>query len=138
MSRGLILFAHGSRDPAWGESLHALAREIEAADPGLQVRCAFLERLAPDLPTVLGELAPGLTRLDVCPVFWAANGHVQRDLPALLEDARRAHPGVELRLLPVLSDLPGMLAFLARTVVELTQVSPPAPGASGGFERQRP
>jgi sirohydrochlorin cobaltochelatase len=138
MSRGLILFAHGSRDPAWGESLHALAREIEAADPGLQVRCAFLERLAPDLPTVLAELAPGLTRLDVCPVFWAANGHVQRDLPALLEDARRAHPGVELRLLPVLSELPGMLAFLARTVVGLTQVSPPATGASGGFERRRP
>ena len=126
MSRGLILFAHGSRDPAWGESLHALAREIEAADPGLQVRCAFLERLAPDLPTVLAELVPGLTRLDVCPVFWAANGHVQRDLPALLEDARRAHPGVELRLLPVLSELPGMLAFLAQTVVGLTGGSVPA------------
>ena len=126
MSRGLILFAHGSRDPAWGESLHALAREIEAADPGLQVRCAFLERLAPDLPTVLAQLAPCLTRLDVCPVFWAANGHVQRDLPALLEDARRAHPGVELRLLPVLSELPGMRTFLAQTVVGLTGGSVPA------------
>jgi sirohydrochlorin cobaltochelatase len=125
MARGLILFAHGSRDPAWGESLHALAREIEAVEPGLRVRCAFLERLAPDLPTVLAELAPGLDRLDVCPVFWAANGHVQRDLPVLLEEARRVHPGVELRLLPVLSELPGMLAFLARTVVTLAEASVP-------------
>ena len=119
-TRGVILFAHGSRDPLWRLPMDAVARRVAEAEPGTPVRCAFLERLAPDLPTVLGELAPGLTRLDVCPVFWAANGHVQRDLPALLEDARRAHPGVELRLLPVLSELPGMLAFLARTVVGLT------------------
>ena len=132
MARGLILFAHGSRDPAWGESLHALAREIQAVEPDLQVRCAFLERLAPDLPTVLAELAPGASRLDVCPVFWAANGHVQRDLPALLDEARAAHPGLELRLLPVLSALPGMLAFLARTVVGL------AGEATAGSARARP
>ena len=131
MSRGLILFAHGWRDPAWGDSLHALAREIEASEPGLQVRCAFLERLAPDLPTALAELAPRLTRLDVCPVFWAANGHVQRDLPALLDDARRTHPGVEMHLLPVLSELPGMLEFLARVILSLGHAPPvPAVGTS--------
>ena len=92
----------------------------------LAVTAARRVAQAPDLPTVLAQLAPGLIRLDVCPVFWAANGHVQRDLPALLEDARRAHPGVELRLRPVLSELPGMLAFLAQTVVGLTGGSVPA------------
>ena len=116
MARGLILFAHGSRDPAWGESLHALAREIEAVAPGLRVRCAFLERLAPDLPTVLAERVCGQRGQFV---------RVQRDLPVLLEEARRVHPGVELRLLPVLSELPGMLAFLARTVVTLAEASVP-------------
>jgi hypothetical protein len=33
---------------------------------------------------------------------------------------------VELRLLPVLSELPGMLAFLARTVVALADAPAPA------------
>jgi sirohydrochlorin cobaltochelatase len=127
--RGLILFAHGSSDPAWGRTLYALAERIAARQPALQVRCAFLERQAPEWPAVLAELAPQVDRLDVCPVFWAANGHVQRDLPALLTRARETHPGVDLRLLPVLSDMPGMLDFLALTVTTLaTDPGPPVTG----------
>jgi sirohydrochlorin cobaltochelatase len=60
-------------------------------------------------------------RLWVCPVFWAANGHVRRDLPALLDEVRRAHPRLQLELLPALSDLPGMLPFLARTLVRMVR-----------------
>lgn len=121
MPRGLILFAHGSRDPAWGASLHALARELAAQDPTLQVRCAFLELQAPDLASVVAELAPQVQHLWVCPVFWAANGHVRRDLPALLDEARRAHPRLQLELLPALSDLPGMLPFLAATLAKMVR-----------------
>jgi len=123
MSRGLILFAHGSRDPAWGASLHALARELGAQDPTLAVRCAFLELQTPDLGSVVAELAPQVQRLWVCPVFWAANGHVRRDLPALLDKARHAHPGLQLELLPALSDLPGLLPFLAATLAKMVQSS---------------
>jgi sirohydrochlorin cobaltochelatase len=124
MPRGLILFAHGSRDPAWGASLHALARELGAQDATLEVRCAFLELQAPDLGSAVAELAPQVQRLWVCPVFWAANGHVRRDLPALLDEVRRAHPRLQLELLPALSDLPGMLPFLAGTLVTMVR----APG----------
>lgn len=119
MARGLILFAHGSRDPAWGQTLHALAGELAAVDPGLTVRCAFLELQPPDLSSVVAELAPQVQRLWVCPVFWAANGHVRRDLPALLDQVRLAHPQLQLELLPALSDLPGMLPFLAGTLARM-------------------
>jgi hypothetical protein len=54
---------------------------------------------------------------------------VQRDLPALLARAREAHPGLGLRLLPVLSELPGMLDFLALTVGTLASTPDPAPSA---------
>ena len=121
MPRGLILFAHGSRDPAWDASLHALARELAAKDPTLQVRCAFLELQTPDLGTVVAELAPQVQRLWVCPVFWAANGHVRRDLPELLDKARRAHPSLQLALLPALSHLPGMMTFLAGTLAAMVR-----------------
>lgn len=127
--RGLILFAHGSSDPAWGRTLYALAERIAVREPALQVRCAFLERQAPGWAEVLAELAPRVDRLDVCPVFWAANGHVQRDLPALLAQARETHPGVDLRLMPVLSDLPGMLDFLALTVASLVSDRGPSVAA---------
>jgi len=38
------------------------------------------------------------------------------DVPPLLAELRRRHPGLQLRLLPVLSELPGMLDFIARAV----------------------
>lgn len=124
MSSGLILFAHGSRDPAWGTTLQALAEAVRARDAALLVRVAFLEWQPPALPEVIAELAGQVRDLTVCPVFWAANGHVQRDLPGLLEAARRAHPHLEVQLLPVLSELPGMLGFLADA---LTTLAAPAP-----------
>ena len=123
MASGLILFAHGSRDPSWGESLQALARELAAVDPALAVRCAFLELQPPDLGSVVAQMAPEVQRLWVCPVFWAANGHVRRDLPALLDALRRTYPGLPIELLPALSDLPGMLPFLARTLAQLVRTS---------------
>jgi sirohydrochlorin cobaltochelatase len=128
MRRGLILFAHGSSDPAWGRTLQDLAERIAAIDPNSAVRCAFLERQAPDLATILSELAPAVDHIDVCPVFWAANGHVQRDLPVLLAQARRDYPGLSLRLLPVLSELPGLLDFLASTLHLLAMESSPRQG----------
>jgi sirohydrochlorin cobaltochelatase len=124
MSRGLILFAHGSRDPAWGTTLQTLAEAVRARDPALHVRVAFLEWQPPTLPEVMAELAAHVHSLAVCPVFWAANGHVQRDLPSLLEAARQAHPNLDVQLLPVLSELPGMLGFLADS---LTSLAAPAP-----------
>lgn len=121
MRRGLILFAHGSRDPSWASSLETLSSEVRAIDPEREVRTAFLELQSPDLPTVIDEMAPRHTHLDICPVFWAATGHVRRDVPALLEAARRNHPDLSLRLLPALSDLPGLLAFVARAIGDVTK-----------------
>jgi sirohydrochlorin cobaltochelatase len=46
-------------------------------------------------------------------VFWASGGHVAADLPPLLADFRAVHPDVALAVLPVISELPGMLDFLA-------------------------
>lgn len=114
MGGGLILFAHGSPDPRWSEPLHGLAGRVRALQPGRVVRIAYLERQTPTLAEVIEELAPAGGPIDVAPVFWAANGHVQRDLPVLLEEARRRHPGLELRLGNVLSQTPGLLDFLAR------------------------
>ena len=129
MRRGLILFAHGSRDPSWASSLESLSKEVRAIDPQREVRTAFLELQAPDLPTVIDEMAPRHTHLDICPVFWAATGHVRRDVPALLEAARRHHPDLTLRLLPALSDLPGLLGFVARAIGEVA-AEPVRPGKS--------
>ncbi len=99
MNTGLILFAHGARDPRWALPFEAVAAQVRAAQPGVQVRLAFLELMAPSLPDMGAELAGlGCERVDVLPLFLGAGGHVRRDLPALVEGLRQAFPAVQFRL----------------------------------------
>lgn len=126
MRRGLVLFAHGARDPSWGRPLHELARLITERDATIGVRVAYLEFHGPDLPAAIAALAPTCTRIDVLPVFWAAAGHVTKDLPALLQAARSLHPALSIRGLPALSELPGLLEFIADLAVAHPEL--PGPG----------
>ncbi|HEY1999817.1 CbiX/SirB N-terminal domain-containing protein [Paraburkholderia sp.] len=96
---GIVLFGHGARDPRWGEPFVRLAQKLqlargEAAGP---VSLAFLELMEPDLPTAVAEqVAVGCASVTVVPVFFGQGGHVRRDLPAVLEACRDAHPGVQI------------------------------------------
>lgn len=123
-ARGIVLFAHGSRDPRWAEPLDRLGQAIRARDPGVAVATAFLELHPPTLQAaVTGLVAQGVADITVLPVFWATGGHVRRDLPQLLAQAQAAHPGIRLAALPVLSELPGVLEAVASAAVQ--------PGAHG-------
>lgn len=116
MKRALIVFAHGAREPVWALSLEALAERLRAHAPELVVRTAFLERMAPSLPDALGALLDDeIYEIVVLPVFWAAQGHVTRELPALIAQANAR--GQRVQLLPTLSEIPGMLDFVARAAV---------------------
>lgn len=96
---GLILFAHGARDPRWAEPFAAVAARVQAVQPQAMVRLAFLEFMAPDLPTAGAELArAGCGRVAVVPLFLGAGGHVRRDLPALVDALQAAWPDTAFTL----------------------------------------
>jgi len=96
MSRALILFAHGARDTGWAEPFERLAAKVRAVTPGHQVRLAFLELMHPDLAEAAAELVRGgATAISVVPIFLGSGGHINRDLPTLIEQLRARHPGVE-------------------------------------------
>ena len=69
MARGIILFAHGSRDPLWSAPIEAVARRMrETAPAGVAVSCAYLEFTAPSLPQAAARLiAQGALSLPVWP-----------------------------------------------------------------------
>lgn len=117
MTQGVILFAHGSRDPLWRRPMEAVAERIRARTPALAVRCAYLELTEPDLPTTAAELAGlGLTDVRIVPMFLGAGRHVREDLPALVADLRLQHPQVQWDLQPPVGEdgrLLDMLAHLA-------------------------
>jgi len=114
MSSGLILFAHGARDPRWAEPFLAIAERIRLADPARPVELAFLELVEPDLGAAARRLAAGgATRIDVVPLFLGMGGHLRNDLPPLVEAVRAALPGVEFRLHPAIGENDAVIAVVA-------------------------
>ncbi len=105
MSHGLLLFAHGARDPRWADPFNAVAERLRAQRPGLPLKLAFLEFMAPDIATAAAELAAaGCTQVEVLPLFLGAGGHVRNDVPRLLDTLRERHAGVAFRLHPTIGE----------------------------------
>ena len=112
--RGIILFAHGSRDPLWRLPIEAVAAQISAQQPGSLVRCAYLEICEPDLAAAADELvAAGATTLRVFPLFLGVGKHAREDLPLLIDQVRLAHPDVPVELLQAAGEYAQMTALLA-------------------------
>jgi sirohydrochlorin cobaltochelatase len=92
MTEGLLLFAHGARDPAWARPFEIVAERLRAARPGTPLALAFLEFMAPDMEQAADQLAAaGCTRVHVLPLFLGTGGHVRRDVPPLLDRLRERH-----------------------------------------------
>ena len=120
MTQGLILFAHGARDPRWAEPFIDLAARIAAQRPHVALRLAFLEFMTPDLATAAAELvAAGCTRVDLVPVFLGSGGHVRKDLPRLLDELRVQYPGVAFTLHAAIGENPTVLQAMADATVTL-------------------
>ena len=114
---GIVLFAHGSRDPAWRLPLQAIAEQVQIQH-GSPCRLAFLEFMQPDLPAALAELAAaGCQSLRVMPLFWAAGKHVTRDLTAMVDSFAAQHPELQLSVAKPLGDDAAVQAAIAHWAV---------------------
>ena len=111
---GLLLFAHGARDPNWALPFEAVLRRVREQAPGIAVSLSFLEFMAPSLLEAGGALAAaGCTRVAIVPMFLGAGGHVRKDLPALIETLRHTHPQVAWTLQPSIGEAPGVIEAMA-------------------------
>lgn len=119
MNHGLILFAHGARDPRWAAPFEAVASRVRATQPGVAVRLAFLELMTPSLPSAAAELlAQGCTAVTILPLFLGAGGHVRKDLPEIVDTLRSTHPAVQWQLLPPVGELPSVIDALATAATD--------------------
>ena len=116
MSRrdGVILYAHGARDPRWAEPFLRLRGLVAARAPERVVGIAFLDYLQPDLAGAVRQLsAQGVTHVRVVPLFFGRGGHLRDDLPRQLEAAREAVPGVALEVTQAAGESDRVLEALA-------------------------
>ncbi|KAF1049592.1 sirohydrochlorin chelatase [Xylophilus sp.] len=122
--QGIVLFGHGSRDPAWAAPFEAVRARIAADVPEAAVRCAYLELTAPSLPAAVADLAAsGVGRLRIVPLFLGMGRHAREDLPALVDGLRAAHPGLAIEVAPAVGEDPRVIALLA----EVARGGPPSP-----------
>jgi sirohydrochlorin cobaltochelatase len=117
-ANGLILFAHGARDPLWAEPFEALAERVRALSPQTAVRLAYLELMQPDLETAAAELVMrGVQSIRIVPVFFGQGGHVRRDLPERIDALRVRHPQISFQSVPPVGEDSAVLDALARYCV---------------------
>ena len=127
MQRGLMLFAHGARDPRWSLPFEAVARSVREREPQLTVQLAYLEFMSPSLMDAGHALAEaGCTHVDVVPLFLGAGGHVRKDLPLLLAELAASHPQVTWQLRTAIGEVGSVIEAMAQAALALTRDETPA------------
>src|SRR4051812_29997505 len=117
--RGLVLFAHGARDPEWARPFEAIRDRIRMQRPELPIALAYLEMMSPALEEAIDEItAKGASAITVFPLFMAQGGHLKKDLPRILDDIRGRKPQVSISLETAIGDVPELLDAIAGWILQ--------------------
>jgi sirohydrochlorin ferrochelatase len=113
----LVAVSHGTSDPRGQGAIRRLVEGVRDRIPGVDVRQAFVDVEAPDLPTVLAEVSGPV---NVVPLLLGAGFHVHVDI-ATAVDARVAS-GQPTTTAPTLGPDPAITGLLLDRLrdVELT------------------
>jgi|SRR5580658_5212497 sirohydrochlorin ferrochelatase len=119
VNTGIVIFAHGSSVPSANDAVRVVAEAAAVAGAFRHVETAFLEA-RPNLAEAVARLADsGVTRILVVPYFLTLGIHLQRDLPAIVEELAQAHQNMEIRVTPPLDGHPA----LAQVLVDRAQAA---------------
>lgn len=112
MKAGLVLFAHGSRDPEWARPFEKILAHLAPLLPESEVRLAYLEHMKPSMKEALAELkAAGVGSVRIVPLFFGLGGHLKQDLPRLVAGA-----GLPISIDAPIGEQPGVVAAIAEAI----------------------
>ena len=108
--RGIVLFAHGSRDPQWAKPFEAIRDRVRASRPEYPICLAYLEMMSPTLEEAVNTVCDeGASSVTVFPLFLAQGGHLKQDIPRILGEIRSRYPNTPIALEPALGDVPELI-----------------------------
>jgi sirohydrochlorin cobaltochelatase len=123
-TEGLLLVAHGSVCARSAFEVEALTDLVGRSLPGVAVEAGYLEMSEPPAGRVADELVErGCRRIVVLPMMLLSAGHAKSDVPAVVQEARSRHPGVEFPF--------GAPLGVSRVPVELLGKAVVASGGAG-------
>ena len=116
MKEGVVLFAHGAKDPEWYRPFERIALSLQERLPAAAVGLAYLEH-GTSLREAVGMLAAkGALSVRVVPVFLGQGDHVKLDLPRLAAEAQATFPSVRLALEPAVGERPAVIEAIAEVI----------------------
>ena len=117
--RGIVLFAHGAREPQWAEPFARIRDRVRASRPEYPIELAFLELMSPTLEEAIAAvIAQGAPSVTVFPLFMAQGGHLKHDLPRMLDAIRANHPHIPIALEPPIGEVANILEAIAGWILE--------------------
>jgi sirohydrochlorin cobaltochelatase len=112
--RGIVLFAHGARDPQWARPFEEIRRRVLSSRPEYPIELAYLELMSPTLEEAVASLAArGAPAITVFPLFMAQGGHLKEDLPKILDAIRAGYPRIPIALETALGESPEILEAIS-------------------------
>jgi sirohydrochlorin cobaltochelatase len=120
--RGIVLFAHGARDPEWARPFEAIRDRVRQSRPECPIALAYLELMAPTLEEGIDAvITAGASSITVFPLFMAQGGHLKQDLPRILGEIRASRPHVPICLESAIGEVPEILAAITGWIVERSE-----------------
>ena len=126
MTRAILLVDHGSRREEANVVVEEVARQVScrlaerAPRTFTFVQAAHMELAEPDVAGGIDAcVAAGAEEIVVHPFFLGPGNHTTHDIPRLVEDATKRHPGVRVRISAPL----GPHAKLAEVVLERVEAA---------------
>jgi sirohydrochlorin ferrochelatase len=105
-----IVFAHGSSVESANDAVRSVTEQAARRGSWTVYATAFLGGGRPSLQEAVRDLAGhGATRCVVIPYFLTLGLHLERDLPALIDEIRAAHPNLQIETTPPLDGHPALL-----------------------------
>lgn len=116
--RGIVLFAHGARDPEWSKPFEEIRDRVRSSRPEYPIELAYLELMEPTLEEAIESLAnQGASAITVFPLFMAQGGHLKQDLPRILEAIRANYPHVPIALESAIGEVAEILESIAAWIL---------------------
>jgi sirohydrochlorin cobaltochelatase len=113
VSRGIIVFAHGSRIESANEAVRKVARDLARLGGLEHVEAAFLELGEPDLEGAVQILASrGLQSILVIPYFLTLGLHLERDLPRISREISNKFNDLQIEVAAPLDGHPALVQIL--------------------------
>ena len=135
MKIAVIILGHGSRSNEADRAIRRVVEEVKKAGAYAHVERAFLQYVPPTPQDALERCArQKADRIVVVPFFLQAGAHVTRDIPELIEKARKQHPGIDI----IVTEYVGAHPLMAKIVVDLAGKSEcGVRNAECGVEKQK-